>query len=428
MLKHKIANNPLPVIFLTIFVDLLGFGILIPVIPQLLANPSSEYYLLPAGWTPQQGFILLGFLTAVFSIAQFLATPILGQLSDRYGRKKLLAISLFGTCLSYIIFAYGIMTGNLVLLFLSRFLDGVTGGNISVAQAAIADVTTPDKRARNFGLIGAAFGLGFIIGPYLGGKLSDPSIVPWFSATTPFIFAAILSFINVISILLFFPETLKVKNHNLVIKWTRSVSNVYHATINKELRVLFGTVFLFTAGFTFFTTFFSVFLIDKFNFTQGNIGDFFAYVGLWVAFTQAIITGRVAAKFPAYKIIRYGTLASAIALFLFFLPQYWWQLLLIVPIFAIGNGLYQANITALISRSAGPEIQGEVLGINSSVAALAMSIPPILSGFIAASLSPNAPIFVAGIIVALTVAFFWIFYKPHQIHEVHADQWTPPAE
>jgi len=421
MFKKRIAGRPLPVIFLTIFVDLLGFGILIPVIPQLLANPASEYYLLPSTMTPQQGFILLGFLTAVFSIAQFLAAPILGQLSDRYGRKKILVISLTGTCISYMIFAYGIITGNFALLFLSRILDGITGGNIAVAQAAIADVTTPENRAKNFGLIGAAFGLGFIIGPYIGGKLSDPTLVSSFNATTPFIFAAILSFINVISILLFFPETLTNKNHTLKIKWSRSFSNVYHAAINKELRVLFGTVFLFTAGFTFFTTFFSVFLIDRFNFTQGNIGDFFAYVGLWIAFTQIFLTGRLSAKYPAYKIIRYGILATGIATFLYFIPQAWWHLLFIVPIFAIGNALMQANITALISRSAGAEIQGEVLGINSSVAALAMSFPPILSGFIAASISPYAPILVAGSIVVISGIFFWIFYKPHQIHPVHAE-------
>jgi len=423
MLKHRIANNPLPVIFFTIFVDLLGFGILIPVIPQLLANPASEYFLLPAGWTLQQGFILLGFLTAVFSIAQFLATPILGQLSDRYGRRKLLAISLFGTSISYLLFAYGIMTGNLILLFFSRALDGVTGGNISIAQAAIADVTTPEKRARNFGLIGAAFGLGFVIGPFLGGKLSDPSVVPWFNATTPFFFAAILSFVNVVSIIIFFPETLKIKNHNLKINWSRSVLNIYHATLDKKLRVLFGTVFLFTAGFTFFTTFFSVFLIDKFGFTQGNIGDFFAYIGLWVAFTQAVITGKVSAKYPAYKIIRWGILVAGIATFLFFLPEYWWQLLLIVPIFAIGNGLMQANITALISQSADADVQGEVLGINSSVSALAMSIPPILSGFIAASLSPSAPIFVGGTIVMLAAAFFWFFYKPLKPQQTQTGGW-----
>src|SRR3989344_2597367 len=146
MLKHKIAGRPLPVILFTIFVDLIGFGIIIPIIPQLLANPASEFYLLGSGQTLQQGYILLGYLTAVFSIAQFLAAPILGQLSDR---------------------------------------------------------------SKNFGMMGAAFGLGFIIGPYLGGKLSDPTVVSWFSPATPFWFAAILALLNVGSLLLILPETNK---------------------------------------------------------------------------------------------------------------------------------------------------------------------------------------------------------------------------
>src|SRR3989344_3479623 len=176
----KIRNKPLPVIFFTVFVDLIGFGILIPVVPLLLADPESSYFLLPKGFTVNQGYIMLGFLTAMFPLMQFLAAPILGQLSDKFGRKRILAISLFGTCLSYLIFAYAILTRNIPLLFAARAFDGITGGNIAVAQAAIADVTTPANRAKNFGLIGAAFGLGFILGPYIGGKLSDPTVVSWF--------------------------------------------------------------------------------------------------------------------------------------------------------------------------------------------------------------------------------------------------------
>lgn len=415
MFHHKFKDHPLAVIFLTIFVDLLGFGILIPIIPQLLANPASKYFLLPKGLGIKEGYILLGFLTASFPIMQFLATPILGQLSDRFGRRRLLAISLFGTCLSYLIFALGIITKSIPLLFMSRMFDGITGGNISVAQAAIADVSTPQNRAKNFGMIGAAFGLGFIIGPYIGGKLSDPGIVSWFSATTPFYFAAILSLVNVASILLFFPETLAVKRHALKISWSRSILNIYHAATHNTLRELFTTVFLFNGGFTFFTTFFSVFLITKFNFTQGNIGDFFAYIGLWVAFSQVVIVRQLAKRFSEKTLIRIGLIGTGGAIFLYFLPQHSWQLLLVAPVMAISNGLTFANMTALISKSVGPQVQGEILGINASVASLAMSIPPILSGYIAADLTPEVSIWLGGAVILAGAFFFWLLYHPKQV-------------
>jgi MFS family permease len=121
---------------------------------------------------------------------------------------------------------------------------------------------------------------------------------------------------------------------------------------------------------------------------------------------------KISEKFEDYKLVRYGLIGAGVAIFLFFVPTVWWQLLLITPIFAISNGMFQANIIALISKSVGPKVQGEVLGINSSVAALAMSIPPILSGFIAASLHPDAPVHIAGVIILLAALFFWIFYKP----------------
>jgi len=296
--------------------------------------------------------------------------------------------------------------------------DGITGGNISVAQAAIADVTTPENRAKNFGMIGAAFGLGFIIGPYIGGKLSDPSLVHWFSATTPFFFAALLSAVNVASILLFFPETLKEKAHELTINWTRSIMNVYHAATHKVLREIFATVFLFNGGFTFFTTFFSVYLIEKFSFTQGNIGDFFAYVGIWVAFSQVVIVRQLAKRYSEKTLIRVGLFGTALSIFLFFLPHVWWQLLLVAPIMAISNGLTFANITALISKSVGPRVQGEVLGINASVASLAMSVPPILSGYIAADLSPSAPIWAGGFTILAGAFLFLFFYRPQTPDEI----------
>ncbi len=403
-------NKTLIIVFITIFVDMLGFGILIPIIPQLFANPHSPEYLLAPGVSVKQGYILLGFLLGIFPLMQFVATPIFGQLSDRYGRKMLLAVSLLGTALSYVFFAWGIVIKNITLLFFARGFDGITGGNISVAQAAIADITTPENRARNFGLMGAAFGLGFIIGPYLGGKLADPSVVSWFNAATPFWFAAILALLNSLSVFFFLPETLKQKRV-MSIKWTKSLTDIVKAFNIKGLRSVYVTSFLFQAGFTFFTTFFGVFLIHRFNFSQGNIGDFFAYVGLCVVLTQAIITRFVTRILREDQILRVSLIASGILIVAYFLPTHAYQLLFITPFFAIFNGLSQATMPALISRSVDTSIQGEILGVSASVQALAQAIPPMLSGFIAASLTPESPILVSAIIIVFAGLVFNIIYR-----------------
>jgi MFS transporter, DHA1 family, tetracycline resistance protein len=410
-MKKFIKQNPLPVVLFTIFLDMLGYGILIPIIPQLFANPGSSEYLLSATTSLKTGYLLLGFLLASFPLMQFLATPILGQLSDIFGRKKILGISLAGTCLSYILFALGIIFRNIPLLFFSRSLDGLTGGNIAVAQAAIADVTEPKDRAKNFGLIGAVFGIGFILGPFIGGKLSDPSVVSWFSASTPFWFAGILSFINTLSVVFLFPETNKNLKAKAKITWNQSIQNIKRAFETKSLNVLYSTVFLFQTGFAFFIGFFSVFLITKFSFAQGQIGNFFAVVGICVAFTQAVVTRQMAKKFNETQILKYTLIATGITLLCYFLPTKGWQVFLVIPFFAVFNGLSQANIIGLVSRSAGSDIQGEVLGINSSVNALAQSFPPIISGILASQIKPSTPILVSGVIIILAGLFFVSFFK-----------------
>jgi DHA1 family tetracycline resistance protein-like MFS transporter len=342
---------------------------------------------------------------------QFLATPLLGELSDRYGRKPVLAISLLGTCISYVLFGIGIHMRSIVLLFVSRAFDGITGGNIAVAQAAIADVSTPENRAKNFGLIGAAFGMGFILGPYIGGKLSDPGFISWFNAATPFWFAAILSFLNVLSVVFLLPETLKNKGREVHIHLAKSFQNISKALKIKGLVPYFATNFLFQGGFTFFTTFSGVFLIDRFGFDQGAIGNYFAYVGIWIAIAQAIIVGRVSSKWNERKILDYSLIGTGIFTLLQFLPTVWWGLLFIVPFFATCIGLSQANIGSLISRSVGPNVQGEILGINASVQALAQTIPPVLSGYIAASIAYSAPLAISGIVIIISGIIFILFAK-----------------
>ena len=410
--KSKLESRALPIVLFTVFLDVLGVGILIPVLPQLIYK-----LFIPQGFSYNNSLILLGWLTAIYPLMQFLATPILGQLSDRYGRRKVLGFSLAGTAIGYALFAIAIVMKNIPLLFFARGLDGITGGNLSVARAVVADVSTPKNRTRNFGLIGACFGLGFVFGPYIGARLASPKIsffglfnTPhWFGPSTPFWFTAILSTINVILLLAYLPETHMHINSKLKMVWNKSLDNIKQAAMSPALRVVFAANFLFWGGFTFFTTFFQILLIQKLGFKQSNIGDFFAYIGIWIVISQGILTPLLA-RFKNSTILRFSFLGLGFALLLQLLPNNTTQLLMVAPFIAIFNGLNIANATSLISSSVGPEIQGEVLGIDGSIQALAGAIPAIISGYVA-TLGINMPVIVGGISLICGGLIFNIFYK-----------------
>jgi DHA1 family tetracycline resistance protein-like MFS transporter len=405
-------RHPIWIILFTILIDTLGIGILGPILPQLLGNPNSPHYLLSGRMSVQSGFVMFGVLVAVYPMMQFFATPILGQLSDRYGRKPVLALSLAGTSLGYALFAVGIVIKNIPLLFLSRALDGITGGNLSVAQASIADVTKPEDRTKNFGLIGAAFGVGFIVGPFLGGVLADPSVLRWFTASTPFWFAAILAAANTMQVLLQFDETNK-HIRQVPVHFFKGVANIVRAYRMPELRTIFLTSFFFNMGFGFFIAFFGLFLINKFNFNEARIGNFFAWVGVCAIFTQIVTTRRVAARFTEPQVLRISLLGVSLVMFAYLAAPTPMWLFLIAPISSTFNGLSLANMGGLLSRSVAPQVQGEILGIGSSIAALANSLPPLIgAGSFEASFPPAGPVLAAGLTMLLAWSIFTILFRP----------------
>jgi MFS transporter, DHA1 family, tetracycline resistance protein len=420
------GRNPLLAIFSTVFIDLIGFSILIPVFPLLIdPTPGAPFRVTPAGWSPQTSLIMLGWLQAIYPFCIFLAAPILGQLSDRFGRRPILALSIAGTSVGYVIFAIGILTKNLPLLFFGRALDGVTGGNLAVAQAAIGDVSTNENRAKNFGLIGAAFGLGFILGPYIGGRLSAPDVSfyglfrtpDWFGATTPFWFAAILAGLNCLLVLFTLPETLKVKDPNRSINLGQSVRNVVSGFTSPRLRVPLLAAFLWGGGFTFFTTFFGVYLRNKFGFNQSKTGDYFAIVGVFIAIVQGGIVGIVGKKLADYRILRWSFLAHGAVMCVYFAATNSSLLYWFIPPFALVQGLSQANITSLMSRSAEPGRQGEAMGIFSSVSSLAQVPASALVGYITASITSNTPIVVAAVLIGLAGLVFLVLFKPTYVND-----------
>ncbi len=401
-LKPRTSLFPL---FLTVFLDLLGLGIVIPIFAPLFLDPVGGLFSFQTGLSTRT--MLLGFLLAIYPLTQFFGAPFLGALSDRFGRKQILQLSLLGTLFGYLLLAAGILLKSLPLLFIARAVDGFTGGNISIAQSAISDLSDEKSRTRNFGFIGMAFGLGFIIGPFIGGKLADPSILSWFNYATPFWFAAILTGINLVLVQLRFQETLRSRRET-PLDFLSGFRNIGRALSMPNARTMFLVVFLLAFGFNFFTQFFQVFLIQKFQFTQSQIGDLFAYIGLWIAITQGLINRPLSRRLEAPQILSFSALLLAVALPLLLLPSQSSFLFFLLPLVAIFQGLTQPSSLSIVSGLCDAKAQGQILGINQSFQSLAQAIPPIIAGFIV-SLDQNLPILVAGVSVLAAWVLFLVY-------------------
>ena len=413
MKKH--SRESLFVLFCIVFLDMIGVGIVIPILAPLFLDATGGIFTEAVSYATRT--ILFGLLIASYPFAQFFGAPLLGGLSDRHGRKELLILSLAGTCVGYAIFALGVMFHNITLLFLSRILSGFTGGNISVALSSIADVSSSQEKARNFGLIGMAFGLGFIIGPYVGGKLADSTLVSWFNYATPFWFAAVLSLANIVAVCFLFRETLRHPSHAPLSILT-GFQNIHKAFSLANLRVLFFVVFLISFGFTFFTQFFPIFLIERFQYTQSDIGDLYAYVGIWIAFTQGVIVRYLSKRFTSRQILASSILfLAAIFPLIVYSPSSFF-LLFVLPLLAIAHGVTHPHTTALVSQLSDQKSQGEILGINQSILSLSQAVPPVIAGFVV-SLHPSMPLFVAAGFTFLAWLVFVLFFRGdgHRSHE-----------
>jgi DHA1 family tetracycline resistance protein-like MFS transporter len=401
----KKQNSILP-IFFTVFLDLLGLGIVIPILPAVILDPIGG--VLPWDYSYTIRIFLYGFLVASYPIAQFFSSPILGTLADGYGRKKILLLSLLGTLVGYIIFVVGITLGNVYFLFIGRLIDGFTGGNISVAQSSISDISDEKTKARNFGLIGMAFGLGFVIGPYIGGKLSDPDIFEGFTYATPFILSIILTIINILLVFFNYKETLKLRRVVKIDMFT-GFKNIKAAFSYHKLRIMFLVVFLLNIGHNFFTQFFQVFLMGKFGFSQSKVADFFAYMGIWIAISQGGLMRLLSKRFSSPSILKVTMVCASFILPLLILPTKPIWLYFIIPFVAMLQGMNQPNTSAIISNLSEKGKQGEILGINQSMQSLAQSIPPIIAAF-ATTININLPIMFSAVSTLLAWVLFTLFF------------------
>jgi DHA1 family tetracycline resistance protein-like MFS transporter len=404
MTKSKTTRSPLLAIYLTVFLDMLGVTIIIPVLPALFFDAGTTIFEAEMSLTMRS--VLYGLLLASYPLMQFFGAPALGALSDRHGRKPVLTAALVGTLVGYLLFGTAILTKNIWLLFFSRMLPGFTGGNISIVLSAIADVSDEQSRAKNFGLVGAAFGLGFILGPTIGGILADNSVVSWFDHATPFWFTAGLTLLNILLVRIAFPETLR-QSRQMRITLLKGFENIGRSFQAPNLRKIFIVVLFMSLGFTFFTQFFSVYLIQKFSFSEKNIGFLYGWIGVWLVITQAMTVRRLSRFFQPAQLIRVTAFFMAIAIGMLLLPADARWFYLLNPIVATFHGITAPNLTAFVSQQARPDQQGEILGINQSMQSLGQAIPPLIAGYMNA-VNVNLPLAMAAVLIFTAWLLFFV--------------------
>lgn len=391
MKSHKTA---LLFIFITILVDVIGIGIILPIIPDLIMELTGE--------GNHMAIIYGMWLTTAFAGMQFLFSPVLGEISDRFGRRPILLIALLGLSIDYLIHAWA---PTITWLFLGRFLAGITGASFTVASAYIADISTKENKAKNFGLIGAAFGIGFIIGPGIGGFFGEIDI------RLPFYIAAALTFANFLFGWFFVPESLAPENRRKinVMKMVPGVSLVALRNY-KGLLLLISAFFLANLAGQALPSTWSYYGIERYHWNPRQIGISLMVVGLLVAIVQGFLVGVLVKKFGKRKVITFGFLLWTIGMFLFsFATEPWMLYAFLIP-YALG-GIAGPTVQGVISNQVSDKeqgiLQGSITGLVSITAILGQLIfSPVFYFFI----RPEGSIYFPGASYTLAAIFLLIAF------------------
>ena len=376
--------SPKVIIFITVFIDLIGFGIIIPLSPYLARNFGADAF-------------QVGLLMSIYSLMQFLFAPLWGQLSDNHGRRPIILLSLFGAAASHLLFAFGT---SLWVLFLARGLAGIFGANISTAMAYIADVTDEKDRSKGMGMIGAAFGLGFMLGPFLGGISGDLGLMmgdlPPFGESFPAVVAAAICFFNFLAAIKYLPESRTVKPGSTY-KQKKPRLQLFFKHIRKPVvGRLILIFFLSTFGMAHMEASLFLYVQDVFdwNLTKASMG--FAYVGLVMVFTQGYLIRKFLPKYGERRLMLIGLLLGGVGLAGIAFSDEVWKLALFTTFLGLGVGMSNPSITGSISLLSDKEEQGGVMGVNQSLSAVARIIGPALGGWFYRDISIGSPFLVAG--------------------------------
>lgn len=373
---------PAYLVLLTVFIDLLGFGIIIPLLP---------FYAQHFGAAPT----IIGLLSSSYSFMQFLFVPFWGRLSDRIGCRPIILMSVTGSCISYLIFGFA---NSLAILFVSRMLAGFMGANISAAQAYIADTTSFEERAKYMGLIGAAFGVGFMLGPFIGGVMSN------ISYGAPGFLASGLALANAILAYFLLPESLKDRSKPVRKLSLLNIAAIRTAFKKHAIGNLVLVFFFYTMAFSILYVAFPLFGGQRFKYDAAQNGYFFAYVGLIGIIIQGGAIGKLAKKFGEKSLLVTGLMSLLISLILVPSSHKLSTLVFLATLLAIGSAFITPSLTSLISKYAGTGEQGGTLGVSQSFSSLGRVIGPFWGGFILGAAGIEWPFYTGSIMLVIALA------------------------
>lgn len=391
----------------TAFLNFIGLTLAFPVFTPLFMSPTSAF--VPADMTRVMRAVLLGVMIGVYPFVQFFTAPVLGVLSDRFGRKPVLFYTAIGNTAAHLLVAVGVAMNSLGLVLAGRVLSGCFSGALAVTQSAMSDISTQQSRPRNFGLLGAMFGAALALGPAIGGVLSDHNHGALFTLATPFYAAAVFSLINVVLIGTVFFETHVLENRrHIPVSILTGPRQFAQAFTEPAGRALFTTSFLLYFGFNFFTGFFQYYLIERFHVTNTQFGMLFGYIGLWSILTQGVLTRPVSKRFAPANVLRITLIALSLVFPVMLLVPNYWLLYAVVFISPMMVGLSAPNLMTMVSELTDAKGQGRILGVNQSVQAAAQFIPPLVGGYIV-GLNYTMPLWVAFASIFLAWAVFLFF-------------------
>lgn len=396
-------KNTFTIAFLTmvILIDFMGMATVVVLFPKLLLGTSGIF---PPAWSNELRIMIMGLFLAIYPLGQFIGASALGKLSDYHGRRKMLLITLCGTFIGFSLSGIAVQVKSALMLFLSRLLSGLCAGNVAIAQAGLLDVSTPDTKAKNISYGQIAMGSAYIVGPILGGWLSDSSLVSWFSISTPFwLFSLFLMVLFALTAIFYTETNLYPKKEK--INLLNGLKSINAAMKSATLRPIFFVWLTFVSGWWLFESFMPAFLMKSFNYSTIQIGNVLAFNGaLYVGF-QYVVVQRLAKKMQAENMVKYFAFIAGVSIMSISFVSNALQLYMAMSIFVMSMGFVIPGIITCISNSSNTQDQGHVMGMVNSIQAISTVIVMLAGGYLN-SINNNISIVGGGILVIIS----WIYF------------------